>query len=364
MDSSPVSPRPLPRARQGGVALVLVLWAGALISVIAAAFAFSVRTEVRLATAAVERAQAGALANAGVDRAVLGLLERNAAGRWQGDGRVYEFALASGVVRVVARAETGRIDINYAPRDLLVGLVESAIRTGIGTASGVEDGREESASPEAAPDAAHVADAIMDWRDGNDRRRLHGAEDADYRQADLPRGAGDRRFLSVSELAQVLGVTPELYAAIAPLATVYGTGPRVDAAYADRGVLAAIPGLDLAAVDDFIIERDVILADAVAADTDLRVAQRQIQGLARKLGSRAPKYLVAGRAAVYTVFSQGRLPSGAVAVRRAVVRLSRARGRAYRVYSWSETASFPDTGAADPDPEPRGEIVGALPGTS
>ena len=52
--------------RERGAALVLALWFGALISVMAGSFAFSVRTEVRLASGAVDRARAGALAEAGV----------------------------------------------------------------------------------------------------------------------------------------------------------------------------------------------------------------------------------------------------------------------------------------------------------
>ena len=354
-----VAPRRTP-ARERGVALVLVLWAGALTSVIAAAFAFSVRTEVRLAGAAVDRVQAGALAAAGIERAILGLSNRSVAERWQGDGRRYEFELGGGRVQVVVHAETGRIDVNHASKDLLVGMLTAVgrARTDPQTTEGLSSGQ--TADEQSGVDPGHLADAIMDWRDTNDRRRLNGAEDPDYRAAGLPYGAGDRRFLSVSELRQVKGMTPETFAGLAPLATVYGIGPRVDAALAPRAVLEAIPELNSTALDDFLIRRKEILDESRAEGGDARLARRKIHVLARTLGRQAPRYLVASTAAVYTVTARGLLPSGVTAVRQAVVRISGSRTRPYQVHAWSTSAEFPsdsgelaDSGVDTASNEPR-----------
>ncbi|MCD6016859.1 MAG: hypothetical protein K0R88_2943, partial [Solirubrobacterales bacterium] len=58
-----------------GIALISVLWITGLLAVIAASFASSTRTEARLARNLVANAKAEAIADGGVHRAVLGLLD-------------------------------------------------------------------------------------------------------------------------------------------------------------------------------------------------------------------------------------------------------------------------------------------------
>ena len=53
-------------AKQGGIVLVVVLWIVTLLSVMAASFVYSMRTETRLVSAQVDRAKARALAEAGI----------------------------------------------------------------------------------------------------------------------------------------------------------------------------------------------------------------------------------------------------------------------------------------------------------
>ena len=57
-----------------GIALVIVLWIVVLLSIMAASFAYSMRTETTLTTFAMERAQARALAEAGIAYAAQKLL--------------------------------------------------------------------------------------------------------------------------------------------------------------------------------------------------------------------------------------------------------------------------------------------------
>ena len=59
--------------------------------------------------------------------------------------------------------------------------------------------------------AAALVDAIVDFRDEDDLHCLQGAEDRDYADAGLPRGAKDAAFEAVEELQQVLGMTREIY---------------------------------------------------------------------------------------------------------------------------------------------------------
>ncbi len=60
--------------RNRGIALVVVLWTLLLLSLIAASFLALTRGEIGVARNAVDNARAEALADAGVHRAVLGLM--------------------------------------------------------------------------------------------------------------------------------------------------------------------------------------------------------------------------------------------------------------------------------------------------
>ena len=158
-------------SRENGFALIVVLWTAALLSVIAASFALSMRTETRLTTNLLEQAQATAIAQAGVHRAIVGLMIRDEDDRWKSDGRVYTVPFAGGTIRVSARAETSKIDLNRASDDLVRGLFKSL-------------GDE--------VDADRLADAVLDWRDSDERRRVNGAEDSNYKSEGLSYGARGR----------------------------------------------------------------------------------------------------------------------------------------------------------------------------
>src|SRR5688572_25743651 len=81
---------------QRGLALLAVLWLVTLLSVVAASFSATSRTETQLARNAVEKAKAEALADAGIYRALLGLLEPDPDRRWRTDGTVYVLVFGAG----------------------------------------------------------------------------------------------------------------------------------------------------------------------------------------------------------------------------------------------------------------------------
>jgi general secretion pathway protein K len=82
--------------------------------------------------------------------------------------------------------ESGRVDLNAAPLDLL-----TAVFAG-------------NQFSEVA--ARELADRITDWRDADDERAAHGAERSEYLQAGRTSGPRNGSFESVPELAQVLGL--------------------------------------------------------------------------------------------------------------------------------------------------------------
>jgi general secretion pathway protein K len=234
-----VSPRALGRAGQGRwIALVLVLWVIALLTVMALGLTAAQRTESTLTANALDGARFRAAADAGIAYAVLHLLAppsldlAAAAGgftgqaqEWLPDGSPRSWTFAEVPLAISVSNEASRIDLNAADANVLTALLRV-----LGVA---ED------------EAAALADRIVDWRDPDDLAGLNGAEDPDYAAASLPYGAKDSPFASVEELRQVLGVTPDLYARLAPELTVDSGGQQVDQQFASAAVLAAVQGVPI-----------------------------------------------------------------------------------------------------------------------
>ena len=302
-----------PRAR--GFALVIVLWAGVLLSVIAASFAFSMRVETRLASNLIDRTQAQAIADAGIQRGILALLVNASGPRWVADGRAYELPFGAGSMRIRLLSENGKVDLNGAPEALIQGLLRSLADSG--------------ELPD-ADQAARIAAAILDWRDPDQRVRAGGAEDGNYRAANSAFGARDGAFLSVAELNQVLGVDAESYARLSPWVTVHSWAPQVDPMTAPRQVLLAVPGLDAGLVDRFLAAREELYASRSSGD-------EAPARLPIALLSPGARYLSRSNSKVYTVDAQGELPGGAQAGRRAVIQLTGDARKPYAIVAWFDS---------------------------
>ena len=335
-----------------GLALVAVLWVLMLLSLVAASFMATTRTEVNLTRNQIENARAEALADAGVYRALLGLLaargkletgddvgrvlgqgspiqaspadEPGLSEAWRTEGTIYAWAFGGAAVRMALQDEAGKIDLNGAADELLRGLFLAVEWTAPdGAAVGLDA---------AAADA--LTDAVRDFADGDDLRRLNGAEDDDYAAAGLPWGAKDAPFAAVEELQQVLGMTPPLYRALAPALTVHTGSKGIDATSAPRAVLLALPGSQAEAVDEHLAAR-------AEAPKGAGPAFLGAEGLSAR-----------SRGRVYTIHAEGRSQGGAVFAREAVVRLGGG-ARGFRIEAWKQgrRTLFADAGAvADPGP--------------
>lgn len=318
------------RKARRGFALVIVLWAGVLLSVIAASFAFSMRIETRLAGNLVERSKASAIADAGIHRGILALLADAQEARWIADGRPYELAFGGGSMRIRLVSENGKMDLNGAPEALVQGLLRALAENG------------ELAD---TAQAARVADAILDWRDPDSRVRPNGAEDGNYTANGRPFGSRDGAFLSVSELNLVLGVDPDIYARLAPWVTVYSWAPQVDPMTAPRIVLLAVPGLDAALVDRFLAAREAVYA-AEGSGEEGAPSRVPVDLL-----SPGARYLSRAKSKVYTVEAQGELPGGTRSSRRAVIQMTGDARKPYSIVAWFD--SIPDNSFAIESLEPQ-----------
>lgn len=223
--------------RQAGLALVLVLWVLALMTIMAGSYSLSTQREAALLSHAHERARGVALAEGGIHYAMLMLSLPDIQKRWRADGTEYLWEVEGARVRIRIFDESGKIDLNAAQEPTLRTVIQRLVHD--------ED------------KAAALADAILDWRDSDDLKRMHGAEAEEYRAAGALQKPQNRNFLVLEELRGVLGVTPELYRALAPWFTLYTGQDGLNPAKAPRKILLTLTQGDESTVDNFIQQRQL-----------------------------------------------------------------------------------------------------------
>ncbi len=231
---------PLTPRQDRGMALISVLWIVALLALITAAVLTQMRLHVTDLRAEIDSARLRWLADGAVQRGLLDLLAGPDGGTIPRDGTAVIFQQADMTVTLRITDETGKLDLNTAPKPLLAGLVNGL---------GLEDA---SGRP---VDADALADAVIDWRDRNTVAELLGAERATYETLGLPQLPRDGPFPTVLELGNVRAVTPALYAALAPYVTTASRARAVNPATAPRAVLMALPGAAPAQVDALLAAR-------------------------------------------------------------------------------------------------------------
>ena len=268
--------------RQRGVALVLVIWASVLLTVIATTFIVERRTDLMVVANSASLARAEAAAEAGVHRAMFEMYRNDAASdRWRADGTPRTWTFDGVPLYIELRDESAKIDINTAADALLRGLLLT---------SGVEEA-----------DVQKLLDAILDWRDPDSLKRPSGAEEPDYREAGLAYKPANAPFQAIEELQLVLGMRPEIYRRLQPSITVFSRQPGINPQLATREVLLAVPGITAEIVDKYIADREAARA----------------QGLPLPALPQAGAY-ASGSTMVLNVVSEARLDDGTVFVREAV----------------------------------------------
>ncbi|MGQ9369550.1 hypothetical protein [Azospirillum sp. ST 5-10] len=283
--------------RRRGFALLAVLWGVALLALLAVALGATARTEARIARNTAARTAAQALADGGVRYALAALTAPGAGLRR--DGAPFAVAIDGTAVTVTVTEAGGLVDLNAAPPPLLAALFRAA-----------------GAAPERA---ARLADAVIDWRDGDDTPHPAGAEAFDYQAAGRPPPA-NRRFEALVELRLVLGVDDALYARALPFATLQSRRPGIDPRLAPLPLLFALPGVDPAAAAALAarrpLPRDAALGD-LGAPPDLFAAS---VGDALEVEARAAP------------------PGGPEARRRATVRLTGMLADPVWLHAWEDGA--------------------------
>ncbi|MFS8085859.1 MAG: general secretion pathway protein GspK [Acidobacteriota bacterium] len=295
--------------RHRGVALVIVLWITILLAAIAVGLSQDSRTATLLTRNQLALAKARALADGAVERVMYEHLRPPFPDKsWFPNGAVHGWEEDGAKLAVSLAYESGRIDLNFAREALLKGLFTSA--------AGLE--------PEVVN---RLVDAIMDWRDPDDAKRLNGAEAPEYRAAGRNYVPANASFETIEEVQRVLGMTPEIYAKIANLITVHSRQPGIDPAGALRAVLLAIPNITPEIVDAFIQQRELA-----------RTNNQPAPPLPQAIG-----YISIGTAGFH-VNATVRMPDGEIFVREVVVQPTGNPTRPLQYLAWREGVplAYPD----------------------
>jgi general secretion pathway protein K len=192
-----------------GIALIMVLWVMAILSVVALEFSFAMRTEINITKNHKEDLQRYAMAEGGVQRAITELIYKHDARlqqsrrtlsleetpteqrEWVADGRSYTLPFDQGSCEIRIMSEAGKININMASEFLLRKVIGQ-----LGLEGEAKD---------------VVVDSVLDWRDTNDFYRANGAENDYYLSLKEPYYCKNGNLDSIEELLLVRGVTPDLY---------------------------------------------------------------------------------------------------------------------------------------------------------
>ncbi|MEM7054736.1 MAG: type II secretion system protein GspK [Pseudomonadota bacterium] len=221
-----------------GIALIIVLWMLALLTIIIGSFAVLARTESLQSRFLFDTTAARYAAEAGLHRAVVELRNPDIETRWVGDGRPYVFTFGDAEVEIRITDESGRIDINAAPQAMPEMMINLFVSVGLDLQQ-----------------AEMMTDAMADWIDPDEETRILGAEIGEYESAGFPYGPPNAPFTSIDELQQVIGMSFELFQRIEDSITIHSGRAMVNPAFAPVDVLAALPEMDLELASQFVEER-------------------------------------------------------------------------------------------------------------
>jgi general secretion pathway protein K len=291
------------RLSQRGFVLLVVLSVLGLLAVVAASFAQVARTHMKLAAVASEGAKAEALADAGVHIVILDLVAargaESAGRRFALDGSPLACSIGDegAVLTLSVRDEAGKVDLNIATPALLRALV-----LGVGLS-----GREA------------AVDAILDYRDQDDDRRINGAERPEYLAAGRPHGPRNGPFLAVEELSSVLGVTQADADRLRPFVTIHSGLPAVDPSVASEALIEVLArGLQ---------EAGPSLGEGGLGASDLA-------GTGERGAQLPPQLRTASTRRAFAVRAEARTATGAVFVREAIVEFVAPGSPAFALRRW------------------------------
>lgn len=328
-----------------GIALFLVLWVLALLSVIVGEFCFAMRTEVNVTRNFKEQTEAYYIALAGLNRAIGELIrnevarqktntpeskmdenEKEEESRWRINVDIAPVPFGNGQFEVKIGNESGKININGANESLLKMMLNGF------------DIEEQQKSV--------IIHSVMDWRDKNHLHRLNGAEDSYYESLPEPYECKDGDFDSVEELLMVRGVTPEIfYGGLKDIVSVFkapdrrknvGTGHMIIRADLNKININAAPKKVLLALPSMTDKLAQEIMD-YRKESDFRALTEVSSLVGPDVYKAISPYIKLEIAPFYTVESVGKVEGSKIRQRvKALVVIDRSLKKGYRIVQWRE----------------------------
>ncbi len=325
---------------ESGIALFLVLWVLALLTVIVGEFCYTMRTEVNITRNFKEETEAYYIAGAGLNRAIVELIrnekipqkvnvsesdEEEAEERLRVNTDIPPVPFGGGQFKVHVASESGKINLNTANIRLLRMMLSGF---------GLED-----------EDRDVIVDSILDWRDKDHFHRVNGAEDDYYRSLSEPYECRDGDFKSVGELLLVRGMTPELfYGRLDDIVTVYEDDSILKSKKKKKKTLAGKVNINAATYNMLIslpgmtedLAREIIDYRKVS---DFKSVSEIIEIVGAEVYNSIKSYLTIKTIPYYTITSVGIAGDGKT--RRgveALVKIDAKAKKGYRVIRWLDDA--------------------------
>lgn len=322
-----------------GVALIMVLWIIAILSVIVLEFSFGMRTEISMTKNFKEEATLYALAEGGVQRTIAELIykhdpliqqKRKAIEAsppsekevWITDGRPIPLSFSQGRCEIRVIGEDGKININMVSEGLLRKIIKNM---------GVEG---------EAQDV--VVDSILDWIDSNDLHRLNGAENDYYQSLPEPYFCKNGYLDSIEELLLVRGITPELFygkkrkeegkserIGLRDIFSVYAPGEQININHASPLVMRMALGIPPGVAELILKARE---EKTFENQPDLL---RRVPEVSAFIGEIGRNILYQSRTSYYTIESKATgLDSSSVRWIKAIVKIDRREKQGYKIIQW------------------------------
>ena len=330
-----------------GVALIMVLWVIAILSVIVMEFAFAMRTEVTISQHYKGEVQLYAYAEGGIHRAIAELIYKHDPAiqqlrkaekvvevsenkEWITDGRPYLLPYDQGTCEIRVMGEAGKVNLNLVS--------DSALRKMIGQMGLEGEARDV------------VVDSILDWRDTDDLYRINGAENDYYQSLKEPYNTKNGNFDSVEELLLVRGVTPDLFygkkgvkkeetgegegegkgeIGLRDLFSLYSSGEQIDINSAALPVLRVVLGLPTE------VARSIVKAREDKGFSDPQDLTLRVPEMGPFIGEAGKLIVYQSTTPYYTIESRGKGKEGrSIQGIKAIVRIDSTERTGYKIVQW------------------------------
>jgi general secretion pathway protein K len=332
------------RKSERGIALYLVLWVMALLTVIAGEFCHAVRTEVNVTRNFREETETYYIAAAGVFWAVGELVagdQMGGAGLMGGgagdkdDVRrrfnvdIPPVPFGNGQFKVEKENESGKVNLNRAGEPLLRMMLNNF---------NISDETRNI-----------IVDSILDWRDKDGLRHAGGAENEYYRSLPEPYSCRNDDFTTIEELLLVRGVTPEIfYGGLREMVSVCQEQekplekdkPRRDEAdfhrininAASLRMLRSLPGMTEEMAEEIAAYRE---------EKDFQSLPEVFSLVGSDIYTAISSYITLKPSPYYTIRSTGTLPESRTRQGvQAVVKIGRSLKKGYEVIQWIDDLEY------------------------